>query len=85
MPFIIAGDFNDTPNSNPINILDKAFQRSCIECAPTVPQDIPTTAIDFIAFDKRSAKKIKVARHVVINETYASDHRPVYAELLIKK
>ena len=84
LPFIIAGDFNDVPNSNPINILDKAFKRSCIECAPTVPQDIPTTAIDFIAFDKRFAKKIKVTRHIVINETYASDHRPVYAELIIK-
>ena len=82
--FIIGGDFNDIPNSNSINLLDKAFQRSCIECVPTVPQDIPTTAIDFIGFDKRFAKKIKVARHLVINETYASDHRPVYAELLIK-
>ena len=84
LPFIIGGDFNATPKSNSINLLDKAFQRSCTECTPTIPQDTPTDAIDFIAFDKRYAKKIKIAKHFVVNETYASDHRPVYAELLIR-
>lgn len=83
LPFIIGGDFNATPNSNAINLLDKAFHRSCRECVPTIPQDIPTEAIDFIAFDKRYAKRIKIAKHLVIKETYASDHRPVYVELLI--
>lgn len=83
LPFIIGGDFNATPNSNAINLLDKTFQRSCRECAPTVPHDIPTETIDFIAFDKRYARSIKIEKHFVINETYASDHRPVYAELLI--
>ncbi|HEU5168445.1 MAG TPA: endonuclease/exonuclease/phosphatase family protein [Chitinophagaceae bacterium] len=84
LPFIIGGDFNATPKSNSIKLLDKAFQRSCTECTPTIPQDTPTDAIDFIAFDKRVAKKIKIVKHFVITETYASDHRPVYAELLIK-
>jgi endonuclease/exonuclease/phosphatase family metal-dependent hydrolase len=84
LPFIIGGDFNATPNSNSINLLDNAFQRSCTECTPTIPQDTPTDAIDFIAFDKRVAKKIKIVKHFVITETYASDHRPVYAELLIR-
>ena len=83
LPFIIGGDFNAIPNSNVINLLDKTFQRSCTECAPTIPQDTPTEAIDFIAFDNRYAKRIKIKKHLVINETYASDHRPVYAELLI--
>lgn len=85
LPFIIGGDFNATPDSGSIKLFDKTFQRSCTECAPTIPQDIPTQAIDFVAFDKRSAKNIKVAKHFVINETYASDHRPVYAELLFFK
>ncbi|MCO4291886.1 endonuclease/exonuclease/phosphatase family protein [Solitalea sp. MAHUQ-68] len=84
VPFLIAGDFNDTPNSSTINLLDKNFQRSCIDCEPTVPQDIPHQTIDFIAFEKHLRKKIAVVKHTVIEETYASDHRPVYAELLIK-
>ena len=83
LPFIIGGDFNATPDSESIKLFDKSFQRSCSGCEPTIPQDIPTQAIDFVAFDKKSSKKIKVAKHFVINETYASDHRPVYAELLI--
>lgn len=84
MPFIVAGDFNSTPNSIPLIIFDQSFQRSCIDCEPTIPQDKPKEAIDFIAFDKKHFKKVKILKHLVINETYASDHRPVYAEVLIK-
>ncbi|POY38614.1 endonuclease/exonuclease/phosphatase [Solitalea longa] len=84
VPFLIGGDFNDTPNSLVINLLDKDFQRSCLDCEPTVPQDIPNQTIDFIAFEKRLIKKIVVVKHTVIEDTYASDHRPVYAELLYR-
>ncbi len=67
-----------------IIIFDQSFQRSCIDCEPTIPQDKPKEAIDFIAFDKKHFKKVKILKHLVINETYASDHRPVYAEVFIK-
>lgn len=84
MPFIIAGDFNSTPESAPLKIVDKSFQRSCDECGLTFPQDVPDKCIDFIAFQRRVSKKIKTIRHFVINDSYASDHRPIYAELYIK-
>ncbi|UKJ09282.1 endonuclease/exonuclease/phosphatase family protein [Solitalea lacus] len=84
LPFFIAGDFNDIPQSAALNLFDKTFIRSCITCEPTAPQDVPNQIIDFIAFDKRFSKNIKVANHVVLDDRYASDHRPVYAELLIK-
>lgn len=85
LPFIIGGDFNASLNSSTINRLDQSFERSCKDCAPTFPQDAPSSVIDFIAFNKRFSKKIKIIRHSVIDETYASDHRPVYAELLIRR
>ncbi len=84
VPFFIGGDFNDTTGSKAIQIFDQHFQRSCETCGPTFPQDIPTTTIDFIAFLKKQAKKIKTIRHEVLVEKYASDHRPVLAEFLVK-
>lgn len=83
-PFFIGGDFNDTTNSKAIQVFDQHFQRSCETCAPTFPQDIPITTIDFIAFHKKHAKKIKTIRHEVLVEKYASDHRPILAEFLVK-
>jgi len=79
LPFVIAGDFNAKPESESIKALDKTFQRTCEDCAPTIPVINPTRAIDFIAFTP--ADYFKVLRHEVVDETYASDHLPVYAEL----
>ncbi|WP_175491103.1 endonuclease/exonuclease/phosphatase family protein [Pontibacter chinhatensis] len=80
LPFILAGDFNDLPESAAIAELDKAFTRTCqSDCAPTIPVDVPTRAIDFIAFSKASG--FKVVSQQVIPERYASDHLPVVATL----
>jgi len=78
LPFIIAGDFNATPGSEVINTLDTQFTRTCQICAPTIPATNPTKAIDFIAF-KHPANKFNLVSHQVINERYASDHRPIVA------
>lgn len=80
LPFILAGDFNDLPESEAIAELDKAFTRTCqSDCAPTIPVDVPTRAIDFITFSKASG--FKVVSQQVIPERYASDHLPVVATL----
>nr|WKN38970.1 endonuclease/exonuclease/phosphatase family protein [Tunicatimonas sp. TK19036] len=82
LPMVIAGDFNAPPTSGVINILDQHFQRSCEDCAPTIPVINPTKAIDFIAF--RPDAGFEVVSHQVIDETYASDHRPVFSVLRVK-
>lgn len=82
LPMVIAGDFNAPPTSGVINILDQHFQRSCEGCAPTIPVTNPTKAIDFIAF--RPDAGFEVVSHQVIDETYASDHRPVFSVLRVK-
>jgi len=80
LPFIIAGDFNSTPESSAIAELDKAFTRTCInDCGPTIPVNNPTRTIDFIAFTKDSP--FKVVAQKVIPESYPSDHLPVIATL----
>lgn len=80
VPFIVAGDFNATPESASIVELDKVFTRTCInDCAPTIPVINPKKAIDFIAFTKNAP--FKVVSQQVIPERYASDHLPVVATL----
>ncbi len=79
IPIILAGDFNDVEGSKPLQLLDKQFQVSCKACPSTSPQDTPRKAIDFIGFYRKFP--FKVISHQVIEELYASDHRPVMAVL----
>ena len=79
LPVILAGDLNAVSGSRIINKLDEHFSRTCIEnCAFTIPETIPNRTIDFIAF---SPGRLSVKDHRVIEESYASDHRPVIATL----
>jgi len=83
LPVILCGDLNSTPGSEAISLLDKEFKRTCIEnCGFTSPQINPRNTIDFIA-----TKNVKwtLSEHKVIEETYASDHRPVLATFNIGK
>lgn len=84
LPFIIAGDFNATSGSEVITILDNQFKRTCQICAPTIPATTPTKAIDFIAY-RHPSNKFSVASHKVVNEAYASDHRPIVAVINIEE
>lgn len=81
LPIVLAGDFNAEETSEVINILDDQFVRTCKNCSPTIPETNPVKAIDFIAFKKGSG--FSSISHRVVQETYASDHLPVVAELTI--
>ncbi|MBC7904022.1 MAG: endonuclease/exonuclease/phosphatase family protein [Gemmatimonadaceae bacterium] len=83
IPVIIAGDLNAQDNSEVIKILDRNFTRTCISnCGFTIPEIKPNKTIDYIAF--RPAAQFSVLKHEVINESYASDHLPVFAEVQLK-
>ena len=84
MPFIVGGDFNAEPGSEEIDVLDSHFDRTCRLCAPTIPATTPTRAIDFIAFH-HPENKFDVETHKVVDESYASDHRPVLAVINLTK
>jgi endonuclease/exonuclease/phosphatase family metal-dependent hydrolase len=75
LPVILCGDLNSVAGSEVINSLDKQFKRTCTDnCPPTSPQINPRNTIDYIA-----TKNIKwpLLEYKVVEETYASDHRPV--------
>ncbi len=82
-PVILAGDLNDTIGSETIRVLDEHFQRSCEDCAPTIPADRPVKAIDFIAFKPQD--HFTVLQHQTIPEKDASDHCPVLSVFRLKQ
>lgn len=81
LPIILCGDFNSVAGSEAINALDQQFKRTCVDdCPGTVPQDKPRRTIDFIAVKNLSWPLLS---YQVIEETYASDHRPITATFKI--
>jgi endonuclease/exonuclease/phosphatase family metal-dependent hydrolase len=78
-PVILAGDFNDTPDSETLRLVKDVVQLSCTTCEPTIPVNQPTKTIDFVTF--RPEGSFRVIEQKVIPEREASDHLPVMAVL----
>jgi endonuclease/exonuclease/phosphatase (EEP) superfamily protein YafD len=79
MPTILAGDMNAVPDAEPIRELLKRWSNATDKPAsPTAPSKKPTTRIDYIFY--RPASMFRVSLAEVIDESVASDHRPVLAE-----
>ncbi|UZR98705.1 endonuclease/exonuclease/phosphatase family protein [Chondrinema litorale] len=73
-PTILAGDLNDVPNSQAINILEEVWTASYNKenPAPTFPSNKPDRKIDYVMF--LPANKWKVISTEVIQDAIASDH-----------
>ena len=84
-PYILLGDFNDQPGSRTI----KLFQRMAVEAKKpasnrlTFSSITPEVEIDFIFAAPSNAWKVGAAK--VIDLPQVSDHRPVLAELVLKR
>ncbi|MGX5817546.1 endonuclease/exonuclease/phosphatase family protein [Chitinophaga lutea] len=81
-PAVIAGDMNATPPSKEIALLKTAFTDATEKLGPTWPANKPSVKIDYILLGGKSAWHVTNAQ--VIEETVASDHRPVIAEVMLK-
>jgi endonuclease/exonuclease/phosphatase family metal-dependent hydrolase len=80
VPTILAGDMNAVPDSEPIRELLKRWSNATDEPAsPTAPSKKPTSRIDYVFY--RPASMFRVSHAEVIEESMASDHRPVLAVL----
>jgi endonuclease/exonuclease/phosphatase family metal-dependent hydrolase len=77
MPAILAGDFNDVPDSLTLKELGKLWVRTNPEITPTVPVAKPVRQIDYIFV--RPKERWKVVETKVLDEAVASDHRAILA------
>jgi endonuclease/exonuclease/phosphatase family metal-dependent hydrolase len=77
---ILAGDFNDVPDSPAIKVLRPHWTDATAEQPdPTWPSDQPRMKIDYVFF--RPADGWRVVEKQVIDESVASDHRPLLVVL----
>lgn len=76
-PFIFTGDLNAHPESAPIKLLSKELKS--VGWGATFPEINPSRQIDYIMVGKNDP--FKVTSFQVIEEEYASDHRPIFAIL----
>ena len=82
MPTILAGDMNATPDAEPIQILLERWSNASDDPpSPSAPSINPRSRIDYIFY--RPASHFRVTHATVIEETMASDHRPVLADFEI--
>lgn len=79
-PTILAGDLNDTPESEAISILKKYWNDSAGDNTSfTYPSDNPRIRIDYILF--RPENRWKVIDYQIICDSIASDHCAVLSVL----
>lgn len=77
-PLYLAGDFNAQPRSTFMSTLKKYFKVCNKTDVGTYPSDTPTECIDYICKYRVTAD---VANAVVITDSMASDHRPLYVDV----
>ncbi len=82
-PFLLVGDFNDLPASRTLELMREVAAE--IPKSPqsrfTIPADEPTKEIDYLFCAPLKRWKISVSN--VVAERVASDHRPLYADLVL--
>lgn len=79
-PFLLAGDWNDTPDSKLLKAMTQYFTVLSGDEA-TYPADEPTECIDYVAAFNGRAEAIE--SHV-IDEPAASDHRPLVVRVRLR-
>jgi endonuclease/exonuclease/phosphatase family metal-dependent hydrolase len=84
-PTILAGDFNDVPNSPTLDILSKYWETTYdkTDSAKTFPSNKPDRKIDYIMFNPKD--KWKIIHREVICDSIASDHCGYFTELELIK
>jgi len=82
-PYIISGDFNDTPTSFAVNHIAKGLQNTFREkgfgLGRTYNGDFPNYQIDYIL----ASNRFNVLDYEIVQQKL-SDHYPVYADVILK-
>ncbi len=85
--FLLAGDLNAAPDSSVLNEFETRWRRSSLTELATIPVDNPARQIDYVLLARPSshAQVVAIAKTTrVLDETLASDHRPILAELELR-
>jgi endonuclease/exonuclease/phosphatase family metal-dependent hydrolase len=82
-PFILAGDFNDEPNSRTVQLLltEGGLQLPCDQCPKTFPADNPTRTIDYIFLNQKAMDMFELKSYRTSDMNKSSDHLPLIMEL----
>lgn len=80
-PFFLAGDWNDTPDSPFLILMQEDFALLNNPNVYTHPASKPHHTIDYIAAWKPTRPRMVVESAKVLDEPCASDHRPVSVRL----
>jgi len=81
---ILAGDFNSMPESSVLALLaTEWFVFPKVGPAFTFPADAPAREIDYVLI--RPPEGVRVLEHRVLDEPVASDHRPVFLVLEVRR
>ena len=79
-PLILAGDFNSTPGSPVMELLEGEWTIvPKTGSSFTFPADGPEREIDFVLIRPKGA--FRILEHRVLGEEVASDHRPIFLVL----
>jgi endonuclease/exonuclease/phosphatase family metal-dependent hydrolase len=84
-PVFLIGDLNATPDSPPLEILKKEWQILSNPKQPTSPSINPVRTIDYVLGYVSNGQTYIKHNAQVINEQVASDHRPLFVDILLKK
>lgn len=76
-PAILAGDFNDVPDSPTLKELGKVWLRTNKKILRTIPTSKPSRQIDYIFVQPK--ERWKIIESQVLDEDIASDHRAIFS------
>ncbi len=76
-PAILAGDFNDVPDSPTLNELGKLWLRTNKKILKTIPASKPSRQIDYIFVQPK--ERWKIIESQILDEYTASDHRAIFS------
>jgi endonuclease/exonuclease/phosphatase family metal-dependent hydrolase len=82
-PVILAGDMNDEPGTRTLELLSENWEQLSGNDF-TFRSDKPDRCIDYIFGLKMEGVRYEVLLRVVVNEPVASDHLPVFVDVIIK-
>lgn len=78
-PTVLAGDMNARPDTEVMAILETRWTNWASDRSPTVPQGRPRSRGDYVLYRPMEGWRMVESR--VIDETVASDHRPILVVL----